>query len=1263
MVVSPGPGPVLPFQPDRTVGESTLLTVTNSAIDFATASVASSLATNTLVFSYASRDALLADGWSFIATSPDGLPRDTEITTPALGAVVSYDQTEHPGMLRIPCDLGDMWAGLNDTRNSLFRNLPSNWVSLRLTLTFAPVQDVQQVHLSLYQDDDNFIQAGVAHNDGLGGAISTLVWEIDAQPDHFITDIVAPDHLHLRLDRNPDTQAISGFYSVDGEGWDLLGTTTVPLVDPRLCIWVGGSQVPYAAGMPVCDLEQLDVVISNAVAPQFLYQLMDAPAGAVIDGNGVITWTPSEEQGPSTNILTTVVTENAPLTSVANAQPALAPIPPANMRATNRFQVVVNEVNAAPRLPEQPNVALLGPMLLLVTNTATDPDRPSNSLTYLLTSAPPGGAIDASGIISWTPAPDQVPSTNLFTSVVTDLNPWANSNQRLSATNSFTVVAYPVGTGLVLPPQPDRVLNEMALLTVTNTAMDPWASIGGAGSPLSTNTLIFGYESRDALLADGWSFIATSPAGLPRNTEVTNPALGAVASYSQAEHPGVLRIPCDLGDLWAGLNSSRNSLFRDVPSNWVSLQLTLAFSPVANFQQAHLSLYQDDDNYIQAGVAHNDGLGGVVSTLVWEVGAQPNHFASAVGSITTLGLRLDRNPVTGAISGFYSIDGTGWNLLGTASVSLVNPRLCIWAGGSQFPYAAGMPVCDLQRLEVVSTNGVAPALLYQLVDAPAGAAIDGNGIITWTPSEAQGPSTNVLVTLVTRTPLPASSATNRFTVVVQEINSPPTLPSQGDKVLIGQTTLIVTNTAADANISGLPISYQLLAAPAGAGIDPQGVITWTPAASQLPSRNPFVIMATDSDPAAANAAHLSATNSFTVFALAAAAGPGPILFPVPTQVIDAQTSLVVTNTAFDTSFIAQTQFVSFPFAYTNRDALLAGGWSFLATLADGGERDTEITDSAFGAIVSYDQSTHPGALSVPCDIGDLWSSANNTRNSLFRRLPPNWLSVRLALSFAPTQDYQQAHLLLYQDDDNYFGVGLAYNGGKVVAVDQEIAGSPSTLEAVNVSAIHVQLRLDRADADGTVAALYSLDGTTWQSLTETITALANPRIGIWVGGALVPFSETLSVCQFEQLDVVVSNYVAPPLTYRLTAAPPGASIDAAGVIAWTPPQGPGTNVFTTVVSDNASPPLSATNSFVVIVQASVVTPSQVLVTINYSALQNRVTLSLNGSAGASYGLEWAPSVVGPWSSVGSVTADAFGHAEYVGPGPASNAFFRVRSPD
>src|SRR5690606_41708725 len=99
--------------------------------------------------------------------------------------------------------------------------------------------------------------------------------------------------------------------------------------------------------------------------------------------------------------------------------------------------------------------------------------------------------------------------------------------------------------------------------------------------------------------------------------------------------------------------------------------------------------------------------------------------------------------------------------------------------------------------------------------------------------------------------------------------------------------------------------------------------------------------------------------------------------------------------------------------------------------AGGGQRDTEQTS---GAVPIYNQG---GALRIPADTGDLWENLNSTRNSLFRDLPANWTSIRTRLTFASTQDTQQAGLVVYQDDDNYVQVTRAHVGGQNVSFVRE----------------------------------------------------------------------------------------------------------------------------------------------------------------------------------------------------------------------------------
>jgi hypothetical protein len=108
-------------------------------------------------------------------------------------------------------------------------------------------------------------------------------------------------------------------------------------------------------------------------------------------------------------------------------------------------------------------------------------DVPINTLAYALLAGPTNAFIDANGVISWTPTAAQVPSTNTFTTVVTDFNPWAANAQHLSATNSFVVVVLAPSTAASLIPVADRTIHAGSLLSVTISANVS----GSPGQPLT----------------------------------------------------------------------------------------------------------------------------------------------------------------------------------------------------------------------------------------------------------------------------------------------------------------------------------------------------------------------------------------------------------------------------------------------------------------------------------------------------------------------------------------------------------------------------------------------------------------------------------------------------------------------------------------------------------------------------------------------------------------------------------------------------------
>ena len=133
------------------------------------------------------------------------------------------------------------------------------------------------------------------------------------------------------------------------------------------------------------------------------------------------------------------------------------------------------------------------------------------------------------------------------------------------------------------------------------------------------------------------------------------------------------------------------------------------------------------------------------------------------------------------------------------------------------------------------------------------------GVFTWTPTEAQGPSTNFVVIRVTDNGNPPASDVQTVTIIVNEVNLAPSLPALQDRTVNELSLLVVTNAATDGDLPANKLTYLFLSAPAGASIDSSGIINWTPPEGFFPTTNKFTVKVTDDGTPAK-----SATNSFQV---------------------------------------------------------------------------------------------------------------------------------------------------------------------------------------------------------------------------------------------------------------------------------------------------------------------------------------------------------------------------------------------------------------
>jgi hypothetical protein len=92
--------------------------------------------------------------------------------------------------------------------------------------------------------------------------------------------------------------------------------------------------------------------------------------------------------------------------------------------------------------------------------------------------------------------------------------------------------------------------------------------------------------------------------------------------------------------------------------------------------------------------------------------------------------------------------------------------------------------------------------------APTGASINASsGVFTWTPTEAQGPSTNTVTIRVTDNGSPSSSASETISIVVNEVNSAPQLAPIGAQSVRETTTLSFTASGTDSDLPSQSLTY------------------------------------------------------------------------------------------------------------------------------------------------------------------------------------------------------------------------------------------------------------------------------------------------------------------------------------------------------------------------------------------------------------------------------------------------------------------------
>ncbi len=138
-------------------------------------------------------------------------------------------------------------------------------------------------------------------------------------------------------------------------------------------------------------------------------------------------------------------------------------------------------------------------------------------------------------------------------------------------------------------------------------------------------------------------------------------------------------------------------------------------------------------------------------------------------------------------------------------------------------------------LLATSPTGPGQSLNFFLVAGPVGAWVT-NGVFGWVPGEAQGPSTNEIRVAVSDG---VASVSNGFTVVVTEVNQPPSLVAPENMITEAGPQLVTQFLASDADSPVQSLTFELVTGPAGTVVEPvTGLVRWTPSPSSAPSTNP-----------------------------------------------------------------------------------------------------------------------------------------------------------------------------------------------------------------------------------------------------------------------------------------------------------------------------------------------------------------------------------------------------------------------------------------
>ncbi|EXI66571.1 MAG: Cell wall-associated polypeptide CWBP200 [Candidatus Accumulibacter adjunctus] len=552
---------------------------------------------------------------------------------------------------------------------------------------------------------------------------------------------------------------------------------------------------PYAYQITASDPDAGDVLT---------YSHPTAPAGMTINPTtGLITWTPALAQVGKPNVTVRVTDQGGLFTEQGFTITVTAPAP----------------VNQPPSFTSTPvtSAAAGSPFTYLV--TATDPD-PGDTLTYSLTTAPPGMTINAaSGLIQWTPAAGQAGGHPVAIKV--------QDAGGLSDTQSFTVT---VGAVLACAPPPAGLTSWWAGEgdAVDRANINHGSLENGTAIAAGRVGQAFRFDGADDLIriASGRTIGFGGPFAVefwfnPTNTIHTgspNQMLLAKGRYleSGANAPVAIQV----------LGGDGRLLVRMPPAP--ALVSTTDTWPAGAWQ--HVALTWNGARYrLYINGSEEASLDNAFSildssdpiTLGNADGFAAAGYAGLLDEVTLYNRALTAAEVT-------ALHGAGALGKCTASYSRAD------AGPDQAVEVAATVTLDGSASRAF--DGVALTYQWTLSGRPAGsAAILNNASAVNASFVADQPGSYTAELVVTNAG--RTSAPDSVRITAAKLNHPPTITSSAITAATAGAAYAYQVTASDPD-AGDTLGFSLTTFPAGMSINAaSGLIQWSPSAGQIGSHN------------------------------------------------------------------------------------------------------------------------------------------------------------------------------------------------------------------------------------------------------------------------------------------------------------------------------------------------------------------------------------------------------------------------------------------